>query len=53
MLLTVYAKIRSQNCMTTVIIDSEDTYVLVQSAYVPHQVHEQLLIKIKELLVDC
>ena len=39
--------------MTPVIIDSEDTDVRVQSAYVSHQVHGQLLIKIKEHLVDC
>ena len=39
--------------MTPVIIYSEDTDVRVQSAYVSHQVHGQLLIKIKEHLVDC
>ena len=38
MLLSVYAKLRTQNYNEPVVLDSENTDVYVQAAYVLHQI---------------
>jgi len=53
MLLSVYARLRTNNVTGAVVIDSEDTDVYVQAAYVSHQLHGDLLIKRKDGLVNC
>ena len=37
----------------TAVLDSEDTYVYVQAAYVSHQIRGKLLIKCKQALINC
>ena len=53
MLLSIYAKLRTANYTNTVVLDSEDTDVYVQAAYVSHQIGGKLLIKRKQALVNC
>ena len=53
MLLSIYVKLRTANYTNTVVLDSEDTDVYVQAAYVSHQIRSKLLIKRKQALVDC
>ena len=53
MLLSAYAKLRAGNCTRTVVIDSTDTYVYVQAAYVSHSLRGDLMIKRKHALVNC
>ena len=52
MMLTLYAKLRSEY-PHAIIIDSEDTDVYVQAAYVAKQEHGNLYMKRKKQLVDC
>ena len=47
MLLSAYAKVRTQNYNESVVLDSEDTDVYVQAAYVSHQIQGDQLIKRK------
>ena len=53
MMLTIYSIIRQDNPDLPVIIDSGDTDVYVQAAYVAHHVSGDLLIKRKGGLVNC
>ena len=53
MMLTIYSIIRRDNPDLSVVIDSEDTAVYVQAAYVAHHVPGDLLIKRKDGLVNC
>ena len=53
MLLSAYAKLRSENYTGAVVIDSEDTDVYAQAAYVSHQLGGDLLIKRKHELINC
>ena len=53
MLLTAYARLRSDNFTSTVVLDSEDTDVYVQAAYVSHQLAGKLLMKRKHDFIDC
>ena len=48
MILSAYAKLR-QSYNGTVIIDSEDTGVYVQAAYVAHDFPDDLIIKTRTL----
>ena len=52
-LLTLYNQLRINEYDGAVIIDSEDTDVYVQAAYVSNMVEGQLLIKRKKVYVDC
>ena len=52
MILSAYAKLR-ESYNGTVIIDSEDTDVYVQTAYVAHNLPGDLLIKNKNTLLNC
>ena len=52
-LLTAYNQLRTGDYSGTVVIDSEDTDVYIQAAYVSHQLQGQLLIKRKKSFVDC
>ena len=52
MILSAYATL-SESYNGTVIIDSEDTYVYVQAAYVAHSLPGDLLIKNKNTLFKC
>ena len=52
MILSAYATL-SESYNGTVIIDSEDTYVYVQAAYVAHNLLGDLLIKNKNTLFKC
>ena len=52
MILSAYAKLR-ESYNGTVIIDSEDTDVYVQAAYVAHNLPGDLLIKNKNTLFKC
>ena len=53
MLLSVYARLRANGNTEVVVLDSEDTDVYVQAAYVSHQLYGDLLIKRKDVLVNC
>ena len=53
MLLSAYAKLRDENYTATVVLESEDTDVYVQAAYVSHQFRGDLLIKRKHDLINC
>ena len=53
MLISAYAKLRAGNCTRTVVIDSTDTDVYVQAAYVSHSLRGDLMIKRKHALVNC
>ena len=53
MLISAYAKLRAGNCTRTVVIDSTDTDVYVQAAYVSHSLRGHLMIKRKHALVNC
>ena len=53
MMFAVYAKLRSDNYTGVVVIDSEDTDVYVQAAYVSQQVRGDLLVKRKHSLINC
>ena len=52
-LLSAYAKLRTGNHTGAVVLDSEDTDVYVQAAYVSQQVRGDLLIKHKHTLINC
>ena len=52
-LLSIYASLRANGNTKAVIIDSEDTDVYVQAAYVSHNVVGELFIKRKSVLVNC
>jgi response regulator RpfG family c-di-GMP phosphodiesterase len=53
MLLSLYARLRAENFTDTVVIDSGDTDVYVQAAYVSHQIRGDLLMKRKDGSVNC
>ena len=53
MLLSIYHQLRVGDYFGTVVIDTEDTDVYVQSAYVSQKHLGQLLIKRKRSFVDC
>ena len=53
MLLCAYAKLRAENYKDVVVLDSEDTDVYVQAAYVSHQLQGTLLIKRKNEFISC
>jgi len=53
MLLSAYAKLRTGNYTGAVVLDSEDTDVYVQAAYVSQQLRGDLLIKRKNVLINC
>ena len=55
MILSIYAIIRQKHLALPIIIDSQDTdiYVLVQAAYVAHQLQGDLFIKRSNSLVNC
>ena len=53
MLLCAYAKLRAENYKEVVVLDSEDTDVYVQAAYVSHQLQGTLLIKRKHEFINC
>ena len=53
MLLSSYANLRAGEYTGTVVIDSEDTDVYVQAAYVSHQLRGDLLIKRKSVIINC
>ena len=53
MLISAYAKLRAGNCTRTVVIDSTDTDVYVQAAYMSHSLRGDLMIKCKHALVNC
>ena len=53
MLLSVYAKLMADNNKKVVNLDSEDTEVYVQAAYVSHQLQGNLLIKHKKEYISC
>ena len=53
MMLTIYSIIRQDNPDLPIVIDSEDTDVYVQAAYVAHHVPGDLLIKRKDGLLNC
>ena len=53
MLLSAYAKLMADNNKEVVILDSEDTDVYVQAAYVSHQLQGNLLIKHKKEYISC
>jgi len=53
MLLSVYGKLVAENNEEVVVIDSEDTDVYVQAAYVSHQLQGNLLIKRKHEYISC
>src|SRR5437867_2816456 len=53
MLLSAYAKLRAENYTGSVVLDSEDTDVYVQAAYVSQQLPGALLIKHKHTVISC
>lgn len=53
MLFSAYAKLRAENYIGAVVLDSEDTDVYVQAAYVSQQFRGDLLIKRKHALINC
>ena len=53
MMLSAYSRLRADGYTGPVVLDSEDTDVYVQAAYVSHQVDGQLLIKRKQDLISC
>ena len=53
MLFSAYAKLRDGDYNGTVVIDSEDTDVYVQAAYVSQQLRGDLLIKRRHELINC
>ena len=53
MMLTAYANIRQYGYSHQVVIDTEDTYVYVQAAYVSQQVEGDLFIRRKSSFVIC
>ena len=53
MLLSAYAKLRSQNYTHPVILDCEDTDVYVQAAFVSQKIQGQLYIKRKNCYINC
>ncbi|KAL8565961.1 hypothetical protein ACOMHN_054946 [Nucella lapillus] len=53
MLLSAYAKLRTGNYRGTVVLDSEDTDVHVQAAYLSQQLPGDLLIKRKDAFINC
>ena len=53
MLLSAYAKVRTGNYTGTVVLDSADTDVYVQVAYVSQQLRGDLMIKRKHALINC
>ena len=53
MLFSAYTKLRASSYNGTVVIDSEDTNVYAQTAYVSQQLRGELLIKRKHEYVNC
>ncbi len=53
MMLSAYAKLRIGNYTGAVVLDSEDTDVYVQAAYVSQQLRGDLLIKRKHAYINC
>ena len=53
MLLSIYAKLSMDNVSDIVVLDSEDTDVYAQAAYVSRQVRGDLMIKRKNNYIDC
>ncbi|KAL8559000.1 hypothetical protein ACOMHN_039756 [Nucella lapillus] len=53
MLLSAYAKLWTGNYRGTVVLDSEDTDVHVQAAYLSQQLPGDLLIKRKDAFINC
>jgi len=53
MLLCAYAKLRAENYKEIVVLESKDTDVYVQAAYVSHQLQGTLLIKCKNEFISC
>ena len=51
--MSAYAKLRAENYTGSVVLDSEDTEVYVQAAYVSQQLRGDLMIKRKNTLIDC
>jgi len=51
--LSVYARLRANGNNEVVVVDSEVTDVYVQATYVSHQLQGDLLIKCKNVLVNC
>ena len=53
MMLSVYAKLRMGNINGAVVLDSEDTDVYVQAAYLSQQLPCDLIIKYKHVFINC
>ena len=53
MMLSAYAKLRTGNFNGAVVLDSEDTDVYVQAAYLSQQLPGDLLIKRKHAFINC
>ena len=53
MMLSAYAKLRTGNINGAVVLDSEDTDVYVQAAYLSQQLPGDLLIKHKHVFINC
>ena len=53
MLISAYSELRTNDYIGTVLIDSEDTDVFVQSGYVSHQLQGDLIIKHKHAIINC
>ena len=53
MMLSAYAKLRTGNFNGAVVLDSEDTDVFVQAAYLSQQLPGDLLIKRKHVFINC
>ena len=53
MLFSAYAKLRAENYTGAVVLDSADTDVYVQAAYVSQQLRGDLMIKHKHTLINC
>ncbi|KAK6167510.1 hypothetical protein SNE40_021515 [Patella caerulea] len=49
----VYSRIRRSGIQTLVVIDAEDTDILVVSAYVANTIESNLAIKRKQDIIDC
>jgi len=49
----IYSQIRKAGKMETVVIDAEDTDVVILSAYVAHQLEGTLAIKRKDKIISC
>ena len=52
-LLYIYSQLRKSGVEDAVVIDAEDTHVMVLAAYVAHQIKGTLCIKRKRVIYDC